>query len=47
MGYNHRFGMVGARYGSETTMILNFFLVFVQRIKTPVSNLHFSILTMF
>ena len=33
-GYTHRFGMVGAIYGSETTMIFKKTLVFVQRINT-------------
>ena len=32
-GYNHRFGMGGAVYGSETIMIKKT-LVFVQRINT-------------
>ena len=44
-GYNHRFGMVGAIYGSETIMILKK-LEFLFKGLTHVFILHFSILTM-
>ena len=39
MEYNHRFGMVGAIYGSEITMIKKKTLVFNQRINACFNSL--------